>query len=58
VLRASGAVALGDLPLHVLIEQGLLAPRTGPAGERVRATPAERAHVERLRADPESWGRP
>ena len=56
--RAAESLAVGDLPLHVLIEEGMLAPSTGPLGQRVRASPAERAHVDRLRANPENWRRP
>lgn len=56
--RAAAGLAVGDLPLHVLIDEGLLAPSTGPLGGRVRASPAERAHVDRLQADPENWRRP
>jgi len=56
--RATDGLAAGDLPLHVLIEEGLLAPSTGPLGNRVRASPAERAHVERLRADSDNWPQP
>lgn len=56
--RAADGLAVGDLPLRVLIEEGMLAPSTGPLGQRVRASPAERAHIDRLRTDPESWQHP
>lgn len=56
--RAAERVAVGGLPLHVLIEEGMLMPSTGPLGQRVRASAAERAHVERLRADSDNWRRP
>jgi hypothetical protein len=53
--RAAAALAVGDLPLHVLIDEGMLAPSTAPPTKRVRASEVERAHVERLRANPEDW---
>ena len=56
--RAADALTVGNLPLHVLIEEGMLNPSTGPLGARVRASPAERAHIDRLRADPDNWPRP
>lgn len=56
--RAAEGLAVGDLPLHLLIDEGMLAPSTGPLGQRVRASPAERAHVDRLRADSDNWPRP
>ncbi len=53
--RAAAALAVGHLPLHVLIDEGMLAPSTAPPTKRVRASEVERAHVERLRANPEDW---
>jgi hypothetical protein len=55
--RAQSAPVLGDLPLGVLTREGLLHACNGTAPtRRVRASRVERAHVERLRADPELWG--
>ena len=55
--RAGAGRTLGGLPLSVAAGHGLLHPRTGAeASGRVQASPAERAHVERLRADPAEWG--
>jgi hypothetical protein len=53
--RAAAALAVGNLPLHVLIDEGMLSPSTAPQMTRVRASDVERAHVERLRANPEDW---
>jgi hypothetical protein len=53
--RAAAALAVGDLPLHVLIGEGMLNPSSAPQTTRVRASDVERAHVERLRANPEDW---
>lgn len=55
--RAANAPTVSNLPLHVLIEEGMVTPSTGPLGDRVRPSPAERAHVDRLR-DPANWARP
>lgn len=46
-----------NLLLHVLNGEGMLNPSTGPLSERVRAGPAERAHIDRLRV-PDNWPRP
>lgn len=53
--RAAASRAVGDLPLHVLIDEGMLTPSTAPPTKRVRASDVERAHVERLCANPEDW---
>jgi hypothetical protein len=53
--RAAAALAVGALPLHVLIDEGMLSPSTAPQTKRLRASDVERAHVERLRANPEDW---
>jgi hypothetical protein len=53
--RAASSLAAGELPLVGLIAEGMLAPATAPQDNRVRASTAERAHVERLRNDPGSW---
>lgn len=50
--RVQAQRTLGGLPLGVVIEQGLLAPNTGrEPGPRVRASTAERAHIDALHAD-------
>ena len=53
--RAAAALAVGGLPLNVLIDEGLLRPATAPPVKRVRATAAERAHIDRLAANPDAW---
>ncbi len=54
--RAGQTSSVGGLPLWLVADQGLLQPNTGrEAGPRVRASVAERAHVERLQSDPEEW---
>lgn len=58
--RASSMTSVGGLPLWLLCDEGLLHPSTehDTAGRRVRASPAERAHVDRLRDDPDTAARP
>jgi hypothetical protein len=51
VRRAEATPALGGVPLGVLAAEGMLSPQTMPSmGPRVRASDAERNHVDRLRA--------
>ena len=51
VRRAEATPALGGVPLGVLAAEGMLSHQTMPsAGPRVRASVAEREHVDRLRA--------
>lgn len=50
--RAAAALTAGSLPMAVLIEHGMLSPSTGlPPVTRAKASPAERAHIERLHVD-------
>lgn len=52
--RAGAWRGLGGIPLGLLARDGLVSPSTGTPPEiRARATPAERAHVEALRAQAE-----
>jgi hypothetical protein len=48
--RAFASLALGAVTVGHLVAEGLLHPATGsPALRRAHATPAERAHAERIR---------
>lgn len=52
--------SVGGIALGILMTEGLLhrSTESAAAGPRVRATTAERAHVDRLRADPDTAARP